>query len=139
MKYLKSGSKYIVRIDKGEEIIEQIKKICIDNNIKAGSITGLGATDRVKVGLFNTTNKEYISKELAGGFEITSLIGNISKMNNEVYLHMHINVSDENLNVYGGHLNHCYISATCELVIDEIDIDVDRKFNEDIGLNLYEI
>lgn len=139
MKYLKKGSKYIIRIDKGEEVTKQIKKICIDNNIKAGSITGIGATDRVKVGLFNTTNKEYISKELAGSFEITSLVGNISKMNNEVYLHMHINVSDENLNVYGGHLNHCYISATCELVIDEIDIDVDRKFNEDIGLNLYEI
>lgn len=139
MKYLKSGSKYIVRIDKGEEVTEQIKRICLDNNIKAGSINGLGATDKVKVGLFNTLTKEYISKELTGSFEITSLIGNISKMNDEVYLHIHINVSDENLNVYGGHMNHCYISATCELIIEEIDIDVDRKFNDEIGLNLYEI
>lgn len=139
MKYLKKASKYIVRIDKGEEVIEQIKKICIDNNIKSGSITGLGATDRVKVGLFNTTTKEYISKELTGSFEITSLVGNISRMDNDVYLHLHINVSDENLNVYGGHLNYCYISATCEIVIEEIDIDMGRKFNEEIGLNLYEI
>lgn len=139
MKYLKCESKYIVRIDKGEEILEQIKKLCIENNIKAGSITGLGATDKVKIGLFNTNTKEYMSKELVGSYEITSLIGNISRMNNEVYLHTHINVSDENMNVYGGHLNYCYISATCELVIDAIDLDVDRKFNEKIGLNLYEI
>lgn len=137
MKYLKKENKYIVRIDKDEEVIEQIKKLAIENNIKAGSITGIGATDKVKVGLFNTSTKEYLSKELVGAFEITSLVGNISRMNNEVYLHLHINVSDENLNVYGGHLNHCYISATCELIIEEINIDVDREFNEEIGLNLY--
>ena len=139
MKYLKKDNKYIVRIDKGEEIIEQIKKICNDNNIKAGSITGLGATDRVKVGLFNTNTKEYVSKELNGAFEITSLVGNISRMNNEVYLHLHINVSDEKLNVYGGHLNHCFISATCELIIEEIDANVDRELSEEIGLNLYKM
>lgn len=139
MKYLKSGSKYIVRIDKGEEVIEQITTLCVQNNIKAGSINGLGATDRVKVGLFNTNTKEYMSKELIGSYEIASLIGNISRMNNEVYLHIHIGVSDENMNLFGGHLNYCYVSATCELVIDEIDLDIDRKFNEQIGLNLYEI
>jgi len=138
MKYIKSGSKYVIRIDKGEEVLEQLKKICTDNNIKAGSITGIGATDRVKVGLFNTITKEYLSKELIGSYEITSLIGNISRMNNEVYLHIHIGISDENMNVYGGHLNHCYISATCELIIDEIEEDLDRKFNKEIGLNLYE-
>jgi len=139
MKYLKKDNKYIVRIDKGEEVIEQIKRICNDNNIKAGSITGLGATDRVKVGLFNTKIKEYISKELNDAFEITSLVGNISRMDNEVYLHLHINVADEKLNVYGGHLNYCYISATCELTIEEIDVDVDREFSGEIGLNLYKM
>jgi predicted DNA-binding protein with PD1-like motif len=139
MKYLKNGNKYVVRIDKGEEVIEQIRKVCSQNNIKAGSINGLGATDKVKVGLYNTKTKEYSSKELVGSFEIVSLIGNISRMNNEVYLHIHIGVSDEDMNLYGGHLNYCYISATCELVIDEFYLDVDRKYNEQIGLNLYEL
>lgn len=139
MKCLKNGSKYIIRIDKGEEVIEQIRKICTQNNIKAGSINGIGATDRVKLGLFNTNTKNYMSKELVGSYEITSLIGNISRMNNEVYLHIHIGVSDENMNLFGGHLNYCYISATCEIVIDEIYLDVNRKFNEEIGLNLYEM
>lgn len=139
MKYLKKDNKYVVRIDKGEEVIEQITKICIENNIKSGAITGLGATDKVKVGLFNTSTKQYISKELTGAFEITSLVGNISRMNDEVYLHLHINVADESLNVRGGHLNHCYISATSEIIINEIDLEVGRKFSDEIGLNLYKI
>lgn len=139
MKYLKSDNKYIVRIDKGEEVIQQIKKLCAENNIKSGSINGLGATNKVKAGLFNTNTKEYMSKEFIGSYEITSLLGNISRMNDEIYLHIHINISDENMNVYGGHLNECYISATCELIIEEIKLDVDREFNSEIGLNLYKI
>ena len=138
MKYLKSGNKYIVRIDKGEEIVYQIQKICIDNNITAGSITGLGGTNRVVVGLLDTTHNEYVSKQFVGSFEISSLIGNISKMNNEMYLHINIVISDENMNSFGGHLNQCYISTTCEIVIDAIDLDINRKYNEEIGLNLYE-
>ena len=30
------------------------------------------------------------------------------------------------------------ISATCEIVVDVIDGKVDRKFSEEIGLNLFE-
>ncbi len=139
MKYLKNRNKYVVRIDKGEEVIEQIRKVCIQNNIKAGAINGIGTTERFKVGLFNTKTKKYSSKELVGSFEIVSLIGNISRMSNEVYLHIHMGASDENMNLYGGHLNYCYISGTCEIVIDEIYLDVDRKHDPEVGLNLYEM
>jgi len=138
MKYLKSGNKYVVRIDKGEEVVYQIQKICIDNNITAGSITGLGGTNRVVVGLLDTTHNEYVSKQFIGSFEISSLMGNISKMNNEMYLHMNIVISDENMNSFGGHLNQCYISSTCEVIIDAIDLEINRRYNQEIGLNLYE-
>lgn len=138
MKYLKSGNKYVVRIDKGEEVVYQIQKICIENNITAGSITGLGGTNRVVVGLLDTTHNEYVSKQFIGSFEISSLMGNISKMNNEMYLHINIVISDENMNSFGGHLNQCYISSTCEIIIDAIDLEINRRYNQEIGLNLYE-
>jgi len=138
MKYLKSGNKYVVRIDKGEEVVYQIQKICIDNNITAGCITGLGGTNRVVVGLLDTTHNEYVSKQFIGSFEISSLMGNISKMNNEMYLHINIVISDENMNSFGGHLNQCYISSTCEIIIDAIDLEINRRYDQEIGLNLYE-
>lgn len=137
MKFQKFNNKYIVRIDKGEEILETIKIICEQNQIKLGTVTGIGAVGKVKVGLFETITKQYHSTELEGDFEITSLMGSISQMNNEVYLHLHINISDPKYNTFGGHLNYAVVSATCEVVIDVIEGVVEREFSEEIGLNLY--
>ena len=74
-------------------------------------------------------------------FEITSLVGNVTRKDDEPYLHIHINFSDEEGNAFGGHLVKVNISATCEIIIseiiaDEIDGNVGRKFNDEIGLNL---
>ena len=59
-------------------------------------------------------------------------------MNGEPYLHFHINVCNEQMQVCGGHLNACCISATCEITITKIEGTVERRFSDDIGLNLYE-
>ncbi|MCK4241503.1 MAG: DNA-binding protein [Candidatus Atribacteria bacterium] len=136
MKFKKIGSKWIVRIDKGEEIVETLKKFCKDNKIKLGTISGIGATDRVTIGLFNTKNKQYHSQELIGDYEITNLSGNISTMNDEIYLHLHISLADSKYNAYGGHLNSAIISGTGEIVIEEIEGEIERGLNEEVGLNL---
>lgn len=126
-----------MRIDKGEEVVQTVKGFCIDHKITLGSISGLGAADRIKVGLFNVEEKKYYSTEMTGDYEITNLTGNISTMDGEIYLHLHITLSDHEMKAFGGHLNEAVISGTCELVIDVIDGIVDRKFNNDVGLNLY--
>lgn len=137
MEYRVFGNKYIARINKGEEIVEKIKELVEKENIKLGTITGIGAVGTATIGLFDTNTKEYHSTKLVGDFEITSLIGNISTKNGETYLHMHIALGDEQYHVYGGHLNEAVVSATCELVIEKIDGVVEREFDDNSGLNLY--
>ena len=136
MKFKKFGNKWIVRIDKGEEVIQTIKKICEDNKIKLGSISGIGAADKVTIGLFDTKAKEYHSQKLIGDYEITNLSGNISTMNKEVYLHLHITLADKNQQAFGGHLGSAIISGTGEIIVEEIEGKIERGFNEEVGLNL---
>lgn len=139
MEYNKIDSNhYVIRIDKDEEIILNIKEFCKKENIKCGSILGLGAAKYVKVGLFDTEEKVYNSKEFSGPMEITSLAGNISTQDGEVYLHCHINFCDKSMQAFGGHLNECIVGATCEVIITVIDGIVERKFDDNIGLNLFE-
>ena len=138
MEYVKFKNNYIVRLDVGDEVIEKITEICKKETITLGNVSAIGATDYVKMGLYDVVKKEYISKELTGPMEITSLIGNISTKDEEVYLHLHINVCNDEMQVFGGHLNKCIISATCEIVITQIDGKVNRILDQNIGLNLFD-
>jgi len=136
MKYKVTGKTVIARIDRGEEIVSSIINICKNEKINLGKVSAIGAVNRVKIGLFKTGEKKYYSDILTGEFEITSLLGNVTTMDGEVYLHLHINISDSTFKTFGGHLNEAYVSGTCELFIDVIDDHVGRKFSEEVGLNL---
>lgn len=137
MEYKKFNNVVIARIDKGEEILEQIKKIALKENIKLASVSALGATNDFTVGVFKTDEKKYYSNEFKGNFEIVSLTGTINTMNGEFYTHIHMSAGNDKGEVFGGHLNKAVVSATCEMVINIIDGTVDRYFDEEIGLNLF--
>lgn len=137
MDYRRFGEKIVARIDKGEEILEQLKVIAEKENIKLASVSALGATNDITVGVFHTAEKKYYSNHFTGDMEIVSLTGTISTMNGEYYAHLHMSAGDAEGHVLGGHLNKAVISATCEMVISIIDGEVDREFNEEVGLNTF--
>lgn len=139
MRYKQFNNKIIVRIDKGEELVDSLKTLCKTLDIKLGSIIGIGATDKVTVGLMNTKTKKYQSKEFTGDHEITCLIGNITRMNGDVSLHLHITLGNVEHKAVGGHLSSAVISATFEGIIDIIDGEVSREYNDDVGLNLLKL
>ena len=126
MKYKKFENTIIARIDKGEDIVEQVKNIALKENIKLASIQALGAINDFTVGVFKTK-------------EIVSLTGTINTMNGEYYSHMHLSAGNDQGEVFGGHLNKAIVSATCEMVIQVINGQVDRYFDEEIGLNLLKL
>jgi predicted DNA-binding protein with PD1-like motif len=57
-------------------------------------------------------------------------------MNDEVYLHLHVNICNAEHHSFGGHLTKALVSVTFEGVIELIDGDVDREFDKNTGMNL---
>ena len=137
MEYRKFKNVIVARIDKGEEILTEIKNIALKENIKLANINALGAVRDVVVGVFKSVEKKYYSNSFKGDFEIVSLTGSINTMNNEFYSHLHMSIGNEDGQVFGGHLNKAIVSATCEMFIYVIDGEVDRYFDKEIGLNLF--
>ena len=68
--------------------------------------------------------------------EITHLTGNISQMDDAVYLHLHVTLADMDHKAFGGHLNATRVAATTEIWIDIIQGSIHRELNDTIGLNL---
>ena len=138
MDYRRFENKIVARIDKGEEIIEKMLEICKKENITLANINALGAVGEFEVGLFKTGEKKYYSTVHKGDFEIVSLTGSITTKEGELYHHIHMSAADSENKVYGGHLNFAKVSATCEMFIDILNGNVGRKFDEEVGLNLFD-
>lgn len=137
MDYRRFGDMIVLRIDRGEEICEQLKEMAMKENIRLAEISALGAVNDFTVGVFRTDEKKYYANHFSGDHEIVSLTGTISTMNGEYYAHLHMSAGNEQGQVFGGHLNRAVVSATCEMVVRVIDGCVERAFNEDVGLNLF--
>lgn len=138
MEYRKFGDTIVARIDKGEEILTQLKIISQMEEVKLASVQAIGAINKFTVGVFMTDDKKYIANDFEGNYEIVSLVGTVNTMNGEFYSHLHMSAGNEKGEVFGGHLNSAVVSATCEMVIRIIDGSVDRRFDEQVGLNLFD-
>ena len=137
MDYRRFGDTLLVRIDRGEEILEQVKTVALKENIQLASVQALGAINDFTVGVYNVAEKKYYANDFKGSFEIVSLTGTIDTMNGEFYSHLHLSAGNDRGEVFGGHLNRAIISATAEIQIQVIDGEIGREFSEEIGLNLF--
>lgn len=144
MNYSKVLAKtYLLRLVKGEEIVEEVKNFCKKEHIHNASIQGIGSVENPTLAHYLVDTKKYSEKKLEGIFEVTSLFGNIaifdSPAGEEPLIHLHITLSDEQMKAYGGHLVHGIVSATLELIIDVFDTKHTKLFNEEIGLKLWDL
>ena len=137
MDYRRFENTIVVRLNRGEEILTELKKICEAENVKLARLYALGATDHFVVGAYSVEEQKYYKNEFNGTFEITNLTGNITTMNGEYYAHLHITCADEKSKCLGGHLNECRISATLEMFIEVLDGTVERMKDEASGLNVF--
>ena len=136
MEYKRTGDMIFLRLQKGEEIVESLKEIATKENIRAASVSGIGATDDFTVGVFDMDTKKYDSYAFNGNHEINALVGNISYMDG-AYAHVHITCTGKDCKVVGGHLLRAVVSLTAEIVLSVADIEIGRKRDDALGINLW--
>ncbi len=115
---------HCIRLKRGEDLLESIRAVCREKNIRAGVIlSGVGCLLRGRVRDASGVN----IREIPEHAEIVSLNGTVSARR----CHVHIALSKEDLSTIGGHLcPGCIINTTCELVIGELP-GVDYAVEED--------
>ena len=114
MKYRVDEKEVLIVLETGDEIFESIYKIVEELGIKFSWINGIGAAEKIIMGSYSTSIKDYIRKNFDGEFELASIIGNITTKKSNPFIHIHATISDENCNAFAGHL----FSATILLLPD---------------------
>ena len=139
MEYKRIENKIVFRLEMGEGLMESTQRIATAENVKLASINGIGACSKIEMGYIDLSIKEYVFKTFEGNLEILQATGNITLKDGEPFPHIHISVANEDCKAFGGHLNEAIISATFEGIMQIMDHEINREFNEDLGLALMNV
>jgi predicted DNA-binding protein with PD1-like motif len=141
MKFRKVEDGYLVRLEKGEEIVGSLTDFVREKQIPAGFITGMGAVSNATIGIFDTEKREYIKKTYKGDLEIGNLTANISYFedSDEPFVHCHVTMSDSSLNAFTGHLFEARVSVTLEVYVRTLKKKLVRKEDPGMGFKFWQL
>lgn len=136
MEYRRFGQVCVIRLGVGDEVVACLRDVCAKERIMLASVSGIGATDRVRIGLFDPSKRKYDETVLTGPMEILSLLGNVTEKDGVPFPHLHVAIADERFAVFGGHVFECRISVACEIVLSPIEGHVGRRIDPELGVNV---
>ncbi len=131
MQFQRQNNTYIIRLEKGEELISCLGNFCQDQEIEGGTLIAIGATSHAKLGYLPAGSTQYQDKTFEGAFEVASLSGNIS----EDKIHLHAVISNADFQTFGGHVFELIASPTLEITLHKFE-KLTRKMDQKTGLTL---
>lgn len=140
MRYSKlNGRNFLVRLERGEKVNDAIRRFCEAHKIANAYFVGLGSIEDPVLAHYRVDNRAYREKPMKGIFEITSLVGTVGLFEGMPLVHSHVNVSDDEMRAFGGHLVDADVSATVELVLKDLESSKEKRHSDEIGLKLFEL
>ncbi|EQC51646.1 PPC domain-containing DNA-binding protein [Bacteriovorax sp. DB6_IX] len=123
-------TQYFIRLDRGENVNQTLKKFCRENEIKCARIHGLGALEECELGYYDYHADIYKTKVLEDEFELLSMEGNVSMMDSEPFVHLHVSLSDNEFRSLGGHLFEAKVAVTVECWMEVFPYEFTRSKGE---------
>lgn len=127
------------RLETGDDLLNKLTEICVEENITHGQISAIGALARATVGFYDGVTREYNIVDYPDHCELVSLQGNISLKEERPFVHAHISIADRKGAMLGGHLFEGCTVFACEWIIRELTPDkpLERTYHQLTGLSLW--
>ena len=142
MDYKKYGEAVYIRVDKGEEIIACIRKVCEAERIYSATFSGIGGCSEAQIQTFIPENHSFETRTLKGMLELVSLSGNvITDENDELYLHTHAAFAykEDGRHLFAaGHIKSITVLYTGEIELRPvIGGKIFKKFDPETGTGFW--
>ncbi len=141
MDFKKVEEGFLVRLDRGEEVVSTLTEFVRQHDIKGGFLQALGAFESASLGVYDFSTKGYVTKSFRERLEVGALNGNIARIDgsDEIFLHMHVTVGDSSLHSFTGHLFEAVVQATLEVFIRPLTTEIVRKRDDQLGFNAWHL
>jgi uncharacterized protein len=141
------GRRYVLVLERGDELMAEVKEFAERERLRAAEFTGIGAVSSAKLAAFDPDEREYVDIPDPGQAELVSLNGRITLPRDadpahppqERQLHVHCVLSGEDGATIAGHVFELVVRPTCEVFVTESAEHVARTEDPDSGLPVISI
>ncbi|WP_411247006.1 PPC domain-containing DNA-binding protein [Chryseobacterium proteolyticum] len=134
----KVNSTYIVSVKNHSGIVEALTDFVINQDIKSGEITGIGAVSEATLRYFVPSTKKYVDKTFNEQMEVSNISGNVSELNGQPLLHLHITLGRQDYTALAGHLLDAKICGAGEFIFYPLDTRILKVKDVEVGINFYD-
>jgi len=130
---------YLIRLQKGEEVVAALQKFAKEIELKNASFTALGSLKDPTLAYYHIEEKKFAQTPHTGFYELISMIGTIAQYKEEPMMHAHISISNEQMQTFAGHLVNATVSATVEIILTTFPTAFTKEDDEETGLKLWNL
>ncbi|HUJ68567.1 MAG TPA: PPC domain-containing DNA-binding protein [Syntrophorhabdales bacterium] len=138
IKRVEVRERFMARLNKDADLLEEITGICRKHGITLGRIEALGAVQKACFSFYDQGTHEYMPVSVNKPLEILKLTGNVSLRDNAPFVHAHVTLGDSEGRAYGGHLAPGTVIFACECMVEALDGPaLSRQLDQATGLFLW--
>lgn len=117
MQAVREGTRWMLRLDDGQELFETLATFATREEIRAAAIPfGIGMFRRATVGYWD--GSVYQRREYTVPHEVVGLHGSIARAEGQPSIHLHVALAGPDHAVVGGHLFSATIGVLQEMLIE---------------------
>src|SRR6201990_2903562 len=128
---------FILIFETGDELAKGLLEFAEQEKLSAASFKAVGALSSLRLGWFSWESKKYEpSVTLDEQLELLSLIGDVALKDGKPVVHAHAVVGKKDGSAHGGHLLEAHIRPTCEIVLTESPVHLEKVVDPESGVAL---
>jgi predicted DNA-binding protein with PD1-like motif len=132
------GPAHILKPPFGSDLLRELQQFVLARNINLAWLSGVGAVSKANIRYYDQPEQQWIDLEFDKRLEVAGLWGNVSLLNGEPIVHVHIVVADEKGNAYGGHVAEGTVVFNLEILMTTLSgPPVIRRMDPETGLTLW--
>jgi uncharacterized protein len=139
MQAVRDGTRWMVRLDDGEDLLESLAEFARREDLGAAAvIAGVGMIRRATIGYWD--GSQYRPQELTVPHEVVGLQGSIARAEGAPSIHLHVAAAGPDLRLVGGHLLKATVGMLEEVYIETFPgRSFGRPLVESFGLRMLDL
>ena len=127
---------YVARLETGADWRAEIEDLAADVDAEAGWFSAIGSVEDAEVWFYDQDDREYQSVDFEEPLEVAACIGNVSRLDGELFAHTHAVLSRRSGQALAGHINTATVFAG-ELYFRAFEEPLAREYDDTTALDLW--